>query len=298
MNGNAPRTVASVQCGEHVCFPYDSDAEHEAVLAAFVVAGLERNERILYFSDTQPPESILAQLHGRGIDAMRHETQGRLSVATADASYLARGYFDPDACIAGWHDAAQAAVEDGYNGIRVVGDMGWATRGVPGAQFLLDYERRIQKEIFPTGLVTGMCEIDRRRFADSAVEALLCVHPDGAVRADTRLYDAGLQMLPIAEPFGAKVYGEIDAGTVGTFENALRELSCATASDIHIDFSAVRFMGANAMSALVRVSESLQGERSIVVLNMAPKFQKVLNAVDSRRVLRLGLPGDLGRSSA
>lgn len=284
MHDCAPRTIGSLRGGDHVCLVYDSDAEHEAVLSAFVVGGLERRERVLYFTDNQPIDTILYALQGRGIDTERHIARGRLSVATAQASYLAAGRFDPQACIQAWLETAKRAIADGYSGIRVGGDLGWAARGISGANQLLEYERRIQAEVFPSGLVTGMCEIDRRRFNDSDIEALLGVHPDGALSAHTLPHVDYLQILPTLEPYGAKIFGEIDILSEDTFHGALHQLAAASSSDIYLDFGGVRFMGTSALSALARLAKDLDGERRVIVLNLAPRFRQVMEVLGWRAV--------------
>ncbi len=277
MNGIIPRTLGSLRGGDHICSLYHADAEHDAILCTFVVGGLERNQRVLYFTDEQPTAPVITRLEASGIDARRHIAQRRLSVATSRESYLASGSFDPDACIRGWLDTAERAILDGYSGIRVGGDLGWATRDVPGAEHLLDYERRIQSEVFQSGLVTGMCEVDCRLFDDAAVEQLLGLHPDGVVRADFSLDDGALHVLPTSDPPGARIFGEIDVRTAGDFEQALRPLRSAR-SDIYLDFAGVPFLGTTALHALVRFASSLEGQRCVVV-NMAPKFRKLVDLI-------------------
>ncbi len=262
--------------GDHVCFIYDSDAAHAATLTAFVVGGLERNERVLYFSDEQPTDQILAILESRGIDTKRHIAQGRLVVATAAESYLLSGHFDPDACIQAWLRTGQQARFDGYRGIRVAGDMGWALRDVPGAEHLLDYERRIQTEVFPSGAVTGMCEIDRRRFSHPQVRTLLGLHPDGSINADLVHSGSSLQIVRTTEPFGAKVFGEIDVGVNDNFRSALRCLGATDASDIYLDFSAVRFVAGSVLETLVQFARNRAEQGSLIVLDMAPKFRRLM----------------------
>lgn len=287
MNALSSRSVGSLRPGDHVCFAYDSDAEHEAVLSSFVVDGLERNERVLCFSDDQPPAQILTKLERRGVDTSRHIGRGQLTIATACESYLAMGSFDPAACIEGWYREAGRAIADGYSGIRVAGDMAWVMRGVPGAELLLDYEKRIQAEVFPSRLVTGMCEIDRRRFDESAAQALMGVHPDGEVRADPLFSDGCVQVVPTFEPFGAKVFGEIDVFSAEEFERAIRRLGAPGGPDVVLDFGGVRFMGAQALSALVRCAQDLEYGRRLVLCNMPAKFRRIMTLMGWQDVPRL-----------
>lgn len=270
------RRVSSLRSGDHVCLKYVSAAEQEAVLAAFVVGGLERNERVFYFSDTRDPANVQRALEYRGIDVERHASRRRLSLATAQESYLASGEFDPDACIQGWVDTAAEAVADGYSGIRVAGDLGWAMRPVPGADRLLEYEARIQTEVFPLGTITGMCEVDCTRFEPATCDALTLLHPDGIVCADMLAANACMEILPTFEPFGAKVFGEIDMLSNDAFEQALQYLIASSTGDVQLDMSGVRFIGAASLSVLARSAARLEGERRLIVTNLAPRFRYLI----------------------
>lgn len=286
MPDSSARAVGSLRPGNHVCLVYRAEEEHAAILSSFVVDGFERNERVLYFSDQQPVDGVLDMLHRRGIDVHRHIDAGRLQVATAAQSYLAPGYFDPDECIRGWHATAALALNDGYRGVRIAGDMRWTQRRVPGAERLLEYERRIQSEVFSQHPVTGMCEFDARHFRKRALNALTQLHPDGTVHADPLYEQHSMQIFPTFEPFGAHVLGEIDAATLGEFESTLQDLRSQARGDIYIDVGGVRFMSAGALSALVRFAKSLNGEQDLIVANMAPRFRRLMDLLDWR-----GVPG-------
>ena len=147
------------------------------VVYDFVRAGLQRNERIFVYADAMPIETISEALHTRGIDVSRLEKTPTLHIGHSKDSYLANGCFDLDATVNGWFHLVERAVADGFDGIRVVGDMSWASRGVPGSERLFEYESAIQREVFSSGRVVGLCGYDARCFDPATLRIARDLHP-------------------------------------------------------------------------------------------------------------------------
>lgn len=142
----------------------------------FVEAGLTRNERIFVYTDGMSVAAISEALRVRGIDLSSHEKVPILHFGHSSDSYLSKGHFDVDATVNGWFQLVERAVADGFDGIRVVGDMGWAARGVSGSDRIFEYERAIQREVFSSGRVAGLCGYDVRRFDSSALRIARELH--------------------------------------------------------------------------------------------------------------------------
>ncbi|NIR16924.1 MAG: histidine kinase, partial [Desulfobacterales bacterium] len=51
----------------------------------------------------------------------------------------------------------------GYNGLRVTGDMSWALKAPPGSERLIKYEAKLN-EFFPGSKCIGICQYDKRLF--------------------------------------------------------------------------------------------------------------------------------------
>ena len=95
-HAGATRHVRHVKLGDHLCLPFDNDDEQREVVAAFMVDGLARGERVLYFADRTSPEMIGSWLADRGIDAARAVADGRLEIRPVGGSYTFGGRFEPD----------------------------------------------------------------------------------------------------------------------------------------------------------------------------------------------------------
>jgi anti-anti-sigma regulatory factor len=235
--------------GDHICWLVDDDRLRMREIAGFVRAGLRDHHRVVYCGDC--PEAVLACIDELGIDTEAALAGGQLQAITAEASYLAGGVFEPDTVLRGWPALARSARADGYAGIRVLGDMSWAARNVPGREHLCWYEAQINRIVLDNDAI-GVCAYDRRSLDPLELRRLAWQHP-GTVAAgmpyDERL---ALRIRRTRDPAGLRLSGEADLAG----RNALRIVvenvfaDCG-ADDVTIDVSGLRFADRAAARILV-----------------------------------------------
>lgn len=178
-----------VEHGDHGCLLYDHDEQWEHAVSRFVGEGLRRGEQVQYFADAYRPERIREMLLGRDVRIDPALASGQLSLLTATQTYLADLPFDPDRMMSDLRAAIEGARVAGYAGYRVIGDMCWAQPAVPGADWLLDYERQVGS-VFTGRPASAMCLYDTRRFASGA-EDFCEVHPVQIVSSPARGWMSG-----------------------------------------------------------------------------------------------------------
>jgi anti-anti-sigma regulatory factor len=196
-----------VALGDHVCWTVDDDATRMEAIAAFVRAGLRARHKVIYSGDE--PEAVLDALERHGVGTRAALGEGRLSAVTAESSYLAGGVFDPGGTLSAWHAEVAQARAEGHPGLRVVGDMTWATRRVPGAEDLPWYEAEINT-VFLEGYVAGVCAYDRRRFDPLQLRRLGFAHPGAAGPHTPFEPEASLRARRTTDPYGLRLAGEVD----------------------------------------------------------------------------------------
>lgn len=196
-----------VALGDHVCWIVDDDAIRLEAIAGFVRAGLRARHKTYYFGDD--PEAVLAGLERHGVGTRAAIDAGLLRVGTSEASYLAGGVFDPVATAGLWRATIAAARAEGHPGIRVVGDMTWASRRVPGSEHLQRYEAQINT-LFTEGYVAGVCAYDRRRFEPLELRRLSWAHPGAAGPCGPFDPSSSLRMRDTRQPYGLRLRGEVD----------------------------------------------------------------------------------------
>jgi anti-anti-sigma factor len=204
--GGSP-LLDQVALGDHVCWTVDDDATRMAAIAGFVRAGLNARHRVIYSGDQ--PEAVLDGLERHGVGTRAALEEGRLQAITAEASYLTGGVFDPEATIALWRATIGRARAAGCPGIRVVGDMTWASRRVPGAERLPWYEAQVNN-VFLDGYVAGVCAYDRRRFDPLALRRLSWAHPGTAAAGIPFEPQSSLRARRTRDPYGMRLTGEVD----------------------------------------------------------------------------------------
>jgi len=155
--------VASLGPGTHVGLLYHTREEHQAALTEYVRGGLDRGERVLCIGTASDARQIRKYLRAAGFDPREAERRGQLRFLTPDEAYVREGAFDPQAMIALLRAETQDALEQGFTGLRVTGEMSWALRDLEGTKQLIEYEASLNS-FFPGSACTGLCQYDTRLF--------------------------------------------------------------------------------------------------------------------------------------
>ena len=92
--------ITDLAPGDHLCWLYETEEEHRAVITPFLRQGLERGEKVLYIVDAHPAETVLAYLREDGLEVEPYLARGQLCILTSADTYLREGVFDRDAMVA------------------------------------------------------------------------------------------------------------------------------------------------------------------------------------------------------
>lgn len=190
-----PDALTGLEFGDHLCYLYETEKEHQVVLTSYLRQGLEQGEKVIYVLDSHSAQTILDYLKEDGLDIKPYLGRGQLVVLNHDDTYLRNGVFDPDEMIALLRTEMEWALAGGYSALRVTGEMSWALRGLPGSEWLIEYEARLN-EFFPGSRCVGLCQYDRRRFEPPVLLDVLRAHP--VVIVGTEVY-ANLCYIPPSE---------------------------------------------------------------------------------------------------
>ncbi|MEU4241860.1 MEDS domain-containing protein [Actinoplanes sp. NPDC026619] len=265
-----PPLLDQVTLGDHVCWSVDDDVIRMETIAGFVRTGLRNRERVLYCGDD--PAAVVEGLRQRGVDTGAALGAGDLSVDTPEGSYLASGAFDPHATMLLWRSEVARARSAGYRGIRLLGDMSWASRRFPGFEHLPWYEAQINM-IFAEGYVAGVCAYDRRRFDPLHLRRLLWAHPGAAGSEMPFDPDSSLRMRRVLDPWGLRLEGEADLSNRDALR-AVAEHLFDDGPDVTIDVSELRF--ADIAAARVLVAAAASGAGRVRLTGCSPSLLRLL----------------------
>ena len=157
--------------GTHICGLYRGAAERDAILVAFLNAGLAAGDKCICVIDAGEPSEIIAELAAR-----ERADDKQLDVIRASDMHLRSGRFSPDETIGCWKAAISEVMYDGrFDLVRAVET--WSLRDVvPDARELvaLDSEMNRFLPLFPQVI---LCLYDLERFGGDSVVDLLRTHP-------------------------------------------------------------------------------------------------------------------------
>ena len=252
--------------GDHLCCAFDSPDQQEELVIDFVRAGIEQDDRVWYFADVNEPQHVLDLLRAAGINVDRALHQGQLSVFSAESSYLTELPFSPERMLESVHGAVDEALEAGYNGIHFLGEMEWASRSVPGAERLEEWEQLIA-DFYATRPAAGLCQFSRRVFEQARLRRLIDLHPKLA--RTPRISGDGLLRVTAVGTDGdgapwLRLAGEGDHVSAAVLTRALADAH-AERQDVHIDASRLEFMDLSGARCLIDAAVQLGPQRRIVL---------------------------------
>ncbi|GAA2445951.1 MEDS domain-containing protein [Streptomyces macrosporus] len=255
----------------HLCCAYAGEDEWARCAAVFVRDALAGGRRVVYFSDTAAPEAVVERLARAGVAARAAADRGQLVVRRAEDSYLRRLPFDPDRMVTAWEEMCAAAVEAGYTGVSAVGEMAWCAREVPGADRLLEYELRLNEEVFARLPLTALCLYDRGAVPEETTALLTAAHtrrlsPCGRATAVDARAEPPLGVTPLVDRVGLRLRGGADADTRVVLRGALAALARLPGPVVHLDLSGTDFTDTAAVAALAAAAgaERARGRRLIL----------------------------------
>ncbi len=176
--------IADLRPGDHLCCIHKTKKEHRNVVTPFIRGGLEGNQKVIYIVDANTAEEILDYLRNIDYPPEPYIEKGQLVLLTRDQSYVRGGSFDPDAMIELLEKETKKALEEGFDALRVTGEMTWALRGHPGSDRLMEYENKLNR-FFPRHQALGLCQYDRTEFDPEVLLGVLRTHPIAVIGDET-----------------------------------------------------------------------------------------------------------------
>jgi len=176
-NSQFIKEIERLKPHDHLCHIYATPEEWSAAVTAFLVTGLRQGEKCLYAVDTHTADQVRALLHEQGVEVSTAEASGQLVILHETETYTREGFFDPDQMIAFIVTAVETAIAEGHHALRVVGEMSWVLRGHPGSNRLIEYEAKLNRDLFPKYPITSLCQYEWRRFDLPLLLDVICTHP-------------------------------------------------------------------------------------------------------------------------
>ena len=169
-------TEETFPAGTHMCLIYTDEKERLDLIAQFLDAGIKTGEKAFYSTDAISPDEFRKWTSEVGIQVEENESREQLSIFSTKESYYPNGTFVSDDMIKKFRGVYLKSKEEGFPHIRACGEMGWATRGIPGSEHLVEYESKYN-ELYSEYPVTGICQYNADLFDGTTIFNILKVHP-------------------------------------------------------------------------------------------------------------------------
>ena len=170
----APVIGEELGLGDHVAFFFKTNAERLAFVIPYIISGLRNFERCVYIADENTVPTILAEFKDAGIDIDAATASGALSVVTKHDTYLRHGVFEPERMITDLDRDVRFALQSGFSGLRVTGEMSWALDLPSALSRLCDYEQELRRR-WPAQL-GGLCQYNESLFTSDVVTRMAGCH--------------------------------------------------------------------------------------------------------------------------
>jgi PAS domain S-box-containing protein len=174
---NLPDLIDNLKPHDHLCLIYESREEWLATVVPFISSGLKRGEKCIYVVDANTASQIKAVLIEAGLAVDDYESKGQLSILHERDTYTREGYFDPDLMIALLIEETKIALSEGYPALRATGEMSWALRDYSGVDKVLEYEAKLNRDLFPKYPCVAICQYDRWKFDPEIIKGVVLTHP-------------------------------------------------------------------------------------------------------------------------
>lgn len=160
--------------GSHVCAFYRGDTDRDRLLTAYLGAGLTAGDKCICVVDSPATARRLESL--RPSQPRVEPPDGQLDVHLPESTYLAGGAFTSSDMLTFWAENLSKAEIEGYPFCRLVGEMTWALRDVPGVEHLAGYESELNRVTahYPTIV---LCLYDLDLFSGEVVVNSVKTHP-------------------------------------------------------------------------------------------------------------------------
>ena len=258
-----PRSVEELGPGDHACLTFTDPDERLDIVAAFVLAGLDKGHKVLCFTDSVPADRLPGELSARSVPAEDAMRRGQLAVRGSDRIWLAEGQPSARRMVDLLTGQLDLAAREGYPVLRMTADMCWATRPVAPIDQLLAFESEVGS-LFADGRLAAICQYDRDSFDPVTLAFAAAAHTQ-AVAAAVYHEDPILRICRQHSPPGVRAAGELDFTRAEPLTQALAE-ALRLDEHIHVNLTQLRYIDAACASIIIQSARSLPDGRHLTVI--------------------------------
>ena len=162
--------------GDHMVLLYDNDSYNAEISAAYIGSRVMRNEKCIYIAGDDNQELLFEKLN-LIIDVKEALSKGQVTILTRSDAYSKDGQFNPSNMIELIKELAIQAIKDGYKAFAITGEISWVLQYESGFEKIMDYEYKLNSEIFGSYPVSAICRYNINKFSSEMIKNIIEVHP-------------------------------------------------------------------------------------------------------------------------
>ncbi len=169
--------IESMEPHHHLGLIYETKQEWRDAVVSFIAIGLRRGQRCLCIMDAGAADETRGYLAEDGIDIASAERTGQLVMLDQKDAHTREGPLEPDQMIALLIEENLKAQAEGCPALRTTVEMSFMLHDSVRLDRLLEYEAKLNRDVFPHHLCIGMCQYDRHRFSPEVIKDAIMMHP-------------------------------------------------------------------------------------------------------------------------
>jgi anti-anti-sigma factor len=270
-----PVDLRALVPGTHLIALYRSDEEMTRTAEAFVIAGLEAGDRVLYVANDRPLPAFRAALRAGEAKVQAALAAGQLAVCRFSDVYGERDDANPEAVAHGFHTTVELARADGFPGLRIVAEMVGLARILGPIDKVLAWERLATRLHQQEG-VTSVCQYDQQ-YLTRAHQRLLAAEHAGAAAPWSALPQATFR----ATSQGVRITGELDAHNRDECMRVV-EARLATIPRLSVDVGGLTFIDVATLRCLYGIAAGLADGGHITLAHASPELHRMVELLGWR----------------
>jgi anti-anti-sigma factor len=249
----------------HACWGFDRRQEFIDAALEFLSDGLRNGERIVYVG-SEPVDEQRERLEPLGgVGAMIDE--GALLLIDLTGIYKTGEPLDPVSQMGVYAEVTDAALADGYAGIRVAAQVTNLVREPETWDAHLRWESMADR-FMSVRPMSAICGYQRDLVPEQLLAELITVHPSSNAAARTvpfRLF---------AEDGDMVLSGDVDFLSVKALDRAL-QTACDGTEPVVLDLRELGFIDPNGLQVLIRHTRRLEAEGGCSFRNVPPAVERL-----------------------
>jgi len=177
--GSLSLGIGNYSCnwGTHICGLYENEKERDEILFGFLKQGYHDGDLQLYCPTERTKDDFLHKFSNHCPECVSHLSDKEcFRVLAAKDLYYPDGVFSPFAMDEGLNAFYKSSQKSGPTNIRATAEMVWALEAIPGIEYLMAYEARLNYFI-PGKPWISICMYNVTRFSGSTILNVLQIHP-------------------------------------------------------------------------------------------------------------------------